>query len=174
MWLEIKALISALSIIFIAIVIGFLLYVEGGMMLIFILFLAMILSVISDMLIGYVIVKNDLKPQMDTTPTGKEAMGLITLTHRFRIINTTKGPEGKREFRFNKQNASVINKGDYQLRLKNGNSFFLAHESYDENINLADAKYAEKLEKDFKTTDLKEIHSRIKIEAKETEEASNA
>ena len=160
MWLEVKALLTVMAMVFIAIPLAFMLYIN--ILFAFLLFVAIGLFVFGDIIIGWQITKNDLKPQMDTTPPGKETMGLITLTNRFRIINTTKGPEGKREFRFNKENASVINKGDCQLRLLNGNSMFLAHESHDENINLAEAKYAENLEKEFKTTDLKIIHAKLK------------
>lgn len=157
MWLEVKMLMSVIAMIFIGIVTAF----NFGISLIFafLLLLAVGLIVIGDMLIGYQIWRNDLKPQMDYTPPGKETCILITLTKNFRIFNTVKGPEGERRFRFNGRNASVINKGDFQVRLKNGNSAFIAHESHDGNINLFEAKYAEKLNKEFETDSIKDIHA---------------
>lgn len=157
MYLEIKAIFSSIGIICAGIVMGFLLF--SNILLTVILLVSIIFFIIGDLFLGFKIVRYDLKPQLDPTPPGQETCILFDLTKNFRIINTFKKPHGKREFRYNNQDASVINKGNYQVRLPNGNGAFIAHESYDENIDLFEAKYAEKLKKKTGTSNLKEIYA---------------
>lgn len=164
MFIEIKAVLTVVSFVFIGIVISQIVYYD--LLLTFLLFMGMGLYFFGDMLIGYVITRNDLKPQMDPTPRRMETCLFISLTKRLYVFDTVKGPEGQRKFRFNGQDASVINHGDYQIRLPNGNSAFLAHESCEENLNLAEVKYAEITSKEFGTDDLKEIHAIAKAEVK--------
>lgn len=165
MYLEIKALMTTIAILFIILCIPILLQVS--ILFTMLAFMGIGLFVFGDILIGYLITRNNLKPQLDPTPRGWEPCLLFTLTGNFDVVNTLKGPEGQRSFRYNNQNASVINKGDFQIRMKNGNSAFIGHESVDENINLKEVKYAETIGKEFETNDLKEIHAKILAEMEE-------
>ena len=157
MFLEIKMLLSSIGIIAIAFVLSQIILVN--MLLGFLLIVGIGMIVFGDMLIGYLITRNRLQPQLDPTPPRKETCILFTLAGGFDVINTVKGPHGKREFKYNGKEASVINRGDYQVRLPNGNSAFVAHESLDENIDMFEAKYAEKMEKDVKTDDVREWYA---------------
>ena len=168
MLLEIKTSLTVICIIFLAIALSFILFIN--MLLAFLIIMAIGLYIFGDLFLCWQITKNDCIPQIDRTPSNKETMVLITLTKDLRIINTEKGPEGKREFMFNKTPATVINKGDYNIRLPNGNRAFLAHEGHDENIHPAETIYAEKLANKHRTTDLKTIHAKVLEEQKEGQE----
>ena len=80
------------------------------------------------------------------------------------FVVTRKRPLGKREFVYysnlqrTMSEASVINDGSYPVRTINGNPGFVAHESYDMNVDLYKAKALEKCEGD----DIKEIYYRVK------------
>lgn len=163
MWMEAKALITTFSFIFLGVVISQLIFLNLFMT--FMLIISMFLFLFGDILLGYLITKNDLKPQIDPTPYGKEPCVFVDNTSKLHIFNTTKGPEGQRKFVFNKHEATIINKGNYQVRLKNGNSAFIGHESCDENLNFAEAKYAEAISKEFESDDLKDIHAKILTDA---------
>jgi len=163
MFCEVKALFDAVAFIFIAIVMMQIIFFD--MMLGFLLLMSIGLVFMSDILILHLISKRRLKPQLDPTPRGMEACVLFTLTGDFDVINTVKKPHGKREFVYNKHDASIINRGDYQIRLPNGNTGFIGHELDDQNINLVEVKMAEEIHEEYKTDDLKEVYSLVdKIE----------
>lgn len=143
MWLEIKALMSGLGIIFI--VLGIFL---GDVMLLFILVLFGIgLILFGDIIIGYQITSNELKPQMDKTRAGYELTVFQELGGggRIHFIETKKGTLGQRKFRFHGKEAVPITDGKGMGTLPNGNRFFFSHESYDKNIDPAKCKAYEKL-----------------------------
>ena len=162
MWLEVKSLLSVIAFIFIGIVISQMLFLN--LFLSFLLFTAIGLVFFGDLIIGYQITRNHLKPLMDSLPAGKELGVLFTIGGLIDFVVTNKAPLGKREFSYyNRENrsmseASVINDGSYSIRTINGNHGFVAHESYDMNIDLREAKALEQIEGD----DIKEIYQSIK------------
>jgi len=136
MWLEVKVICTIIAMVMIAIVISQIFY--ASMFLVFILFVAIGVMVFGDMIIGFKI--SDYKALFDPTPRGKELMELQLLDGHLLYMNTTKGAYGKRSFRVNKEDGSVINDGDAGFILPNGNHGFRAHERFDRNIDPARAK----------------------------------
>lgn len=136
MWMEAKIMCTVIAMVMIAIVISQIFY--ASMFLVFILFVAIGMMVFGDMIIGFKV--SDYKPLFDPTPRGKELMELQLLDGRILFINTTKGAYGKRSFRVNKEDASVINDGDAGFILPNGNHGFRSHERFDRNIDPVRAK----------------------------------
>lgn len=161
MWLEVKVLLSVISMIFIGIVLSQILFLN--LILGFLLIMSIGLIFMGDLLIGWQITRNHLKPLMDPIPVSKELCVLHTIGGLMDFIVTRKGPMGKREFSYyNRENraiseASVINDGSYPIRTINGNTGFIAHESYDMNVDLREAKALEQCEGD----DIKEIYENI-------------
>lgn len=158
MYLEIKALLSVVAMVFIAIVLSQILFVN--LLFSFLLFAAIFLIIFSDMFLGYKIVTSDAKPIIEPTPKGKELMELQLLDGTVRFLNTTKAPLGVRKFRLHGVDASTINDGRGMGRLPNGNVFFRAHESYDRNVIPMKAKALEKWE----GKDIKEIYDNYAAE----------
>lgn len=146
MYLEIKAILSSVAMIFIAIVLMYILVYNFFFA--FLLLAAIAMVILGDMVIGYKITSSDAIPIIDPTPKGKELMELQQLDGRVKFINTTKGAHGKRSFRINNEDATVINDGHASFRLANGNHGFRAHESFDMNVDPKRAKALEKMEGD--------------------------
>jgi hypothetical protein len=139
MWIEIKAAMTGFGCIFIIFGVlfsAFMLVLMGVGMLIF-----------GDILIGWVITNNELKPLMDKTPYGHELTIFQELGGggKIHFINTKKDTLGQRKFRFHKKEAIAISDGKGMGTLPNGNRFFFSHESYDKNIDPAKCKIYEKL-----------------------------
>lgn len=131
MWMEAKALLSVFAMLCIAIVLSQILFVN--MMLGFLLIVPIALIVLGDIMIGFK--TSDFKPLYDPTPRGWELMELQLLDGKVVYMNTKKGAHGKRSFRINGEDASVINDGKKGFILMNGNRGFRAHENYDSNID---------------------------------------
>lgn len=145
--------------IFTAIVISQLLMIEGGLLLSVILFMAIGMYVFGDFVIGYFITKTHAKYYMEKPPANKEVTLLYTLTGLIDFVWTDKRPHGKREFVYNKKEASVINKGDDPIHLLSGATGFTSHENCDENLNMKEVKYAEKIADELGTDDIKEVYT---------------
>ena len=156
MYLEVKALLSSVAMIFIAIVLANILIYDFFFA--FLLLAAVVMVLLGDMVIGYKIVVSDAKAIMDPTPKGKELMELQQIDGRVRFINTTKHAHGKRSFRINGEDASVINDGESPFRLPSGNHGFRAHECFDMNV---DPKRAKALQQ-MKGADVKEMYYQAK------------
>jgi len=162
MYLEIKAVFSMIAMIMIAIVLSQILFIN--MIFGFLLIVAIGLIFMGDLIIGYQITRNHLKPLMDPIPANKELCILFTIGGMIDFVITRKRPLGKREFVYysnlqrTMSEASVINDGSYPVRTINGNPGFIAHESYDMNVDLYKAKALEKCEGD----DIKEIYYKVK------------
>jgi hypothetical protein len=152
LYLEVKALFSSVAMIFIAIVLVRIMMVD--LFLTFLLLVAIILVLMGDMFIGYKIVTSDVKPIMEPTPKGKELMELQQIDGRVRFMNTTKGAYGKRSFRINGEDASVINDGKAPFRLPSGNHGFRAHELFDMNVDPKRAKALQQMKGD----NIKEVY----------------
>jgi len=150
MYMEAKAVCTVISIICIAVIISQL--IAANFFLAFLLFIAIAMMIFGDMILGFKITR--FKPLFEPTPPGKELMELQLLDGRTHFINTTKGPHGKRSFRINKEDASVINDGNANFTLHNGNRGFRGHEMYDGNVDPFRAKALEKIVGD----DVKEIY----------------
>jgi len=161
--MEAKAMFSVMAIVMIAVGISQTIMQSSliGMLLI----MAIGLIVLGDFLIGIKI--SDFKALYDPTPRGWELMELQLLDGKAVFMNTKKGAHGKRSFRINNEDASVINDGKANFTLMNGNRGFRAHENYDGNIDPFRAKALEQME----GKDVKEIYyqAREKIQRGEYE-----
>jgi len=146
MWLEAKILLSIVAMIFIAIVLSQLLFLN--ILYAFLLFAAIGLIVFSDMLIGYQIKHNHVDVLIDPCPAGSEICVLFDFSGNMDFLRTKKGPLGTRQFVRYKKEATIINDGKYQLRTINGNHGFVGHESYDKNVDLFKTEALDKLEGD--------------------------
>lgn len=161
MWIEIKALMTGMSCIFL---------ILGVLLPAFILvFFAIGLMIFGDIIIGYQITVNGLKPQMDRTPPGYELTIFQELGGggRIHFINTKKDTLGQRKFRFHNKEAIAITDGKGMGTLPNGNRFFFSHESYDKNIDPARCKAYSKLPgenlKETYTAVIKNIDKEVKL-----------
>lgn len=160
MWLEVKLVISIVGIIFISIVLSQIILLN--FMLGFLLIMAIGLILLSDILISYQIKHNHVDKLIDPCPSSYELTVLHTLTGLIDFIWAKKGPQGKREFVYNNQEASYTNNGDYPIHTINGNFGSVTHESHDENVNLYDAKFAEKICDEFDVDDIKDLYHKVK------------
>lgn len=167
MWLEVKAIFTLISCVFLALVLGqiFLISLETGAdlsFLMFLIFVGIFLYIFGDIILGWQVTRTHAKYVMDKPPPGKVVIPLITLTGLLDFVWADKRPYGKREFVFNKQEASLIDRGDYPIHMLNGGHGCIGHESCDENINMFEVKYAEQIAKGTKTENLKEAYHIIK------------
>lgn len=136
MWMEVKALISGIAVLMMAIVCSQLILFSP--LLGFLCIVSIFLVIFSTILIG--MKTNDFKPLYDPTPRGWELMELQLLDGKTKFMNTQKGPHGKRSFRIHNEDATVINDGKASFTLSNGNRGFRAHENYDMNVDPHRAK----------------------------------
>ena len=136
MWMEAKVTISGIAIIMIAIVTSQIILLNN--LLGFLCIVTVGLIIFSDMLIGIKI--SDFKPIYDPTPRGWELMELQLLDGKVEYILTKKGAHGKRSFRIHGEDATVINDGEANFTLSNGNRGFRAHENFDLSIDPHRAK----------------------------------
>jgi len=143
MWLEIKAMMTSIGIIFITIGI----FLNEMFMVLLLILMGIGIIVFGDVIIGYQITVNECKPQMDRTPGGYELTIFQELGGggKIHFINTKKAPLGQRKFRFHNKEAIAITNGKGMGTLPNGNRFFFSHESYDKNIEPARCKAYEQL-----------------------------
>ena len=161
MYLIVKSLLSGIAIIFTMIVLIQILFTN--ILLGFMLIVSLFLMIMSDVFIMFKITDSDLKPLLEPTPKGKELMELQLLDGRTRFFNTVKGPQGKRSFRINGHDATVINDGKAQFRLPNGNMGFRAHELFDQNVDPFRCKAIEK----SKCDTIKDLYYRYKQNKKQ-------
>jgi hypothetical protein len=152
--MEAKAMFTVIAIVFIAVVLSQLLFVN--FLLGFLLMASIGVIIIGDILIGIKI--SDYKPLYDPTPRGWELMELQLLDGKTVFMNTRKGAHGKRSFRIHNEDASIINDGKGTFTLNNGNRGFRAHENYDGNIDPFRAKALEKTAKKLGVKDVKEMY----------------
>lgn len=151
MWIELKAMMTGIGLIFVVLGVllpAFMLVLMGIGILIF-----------GDILIGYQITSNELKPLMDKTPYGYELTLFQELGggSKLHFINTKKDVLGQRKFRFHNKEAIAITDGKGMGTVPNGNRFFFSHESYDKNIDPARCKAYSKLPGE----NLKEVYDEV-------------
>jgi len=158
MYLLIKSIFSAASMICIGIVLSQILLIN--LLLGFMLFIALFLVLLGDLFIGYKV--TPFKPLFEPTPKGQELTELQLLDGQVIFLNTTKGPQGKRSFRVNGHDASVINDGKSQFRVIGGNIGFRSHELLDRNVDPFRCKALEQMPGDS----IKEIFHRMKPKIK--------
>lgn len=158
MWIEVKIMLSIIAMIFIAIVLSQILFLN--MLYGFLLFVSIGMIVFGDILIGYQIKHNHLDVLMDPCPAGQEICILFDFSGNLDFQKVKKGPLGVRQFVKYKKEASIINNGDYQVRCINGNHGFIGHESYDKNVNLYKAEALDKLPGD----NMEEIIDQLPLE----------
>jgi len=141
MWMEAHSGCNVIALVCIAIVISQIFF--ASQFLVFILFVAIAMVVFGNILIGSRITR--FKPLFEPTPTGWELMELQLLDGRTHFMNTKKGAHGKRSFRINGEDATVINDGECNFTLHNGNRGFRAHEMFDGNVDPFRAKALQKM-----------------------------
>lgn len=130
MYLVVKSLLTVVALVCMGIVIGHIILLD--LFLGFLLIISMFLMIFGDVLIGYKV--TPFKALFEPTPKGMEFTEFQQLDGRVRFINTMKGPQGKRSFRVNGHDASVINDGKAQIRVPGGNIGFRSHEMIDRNV----------------------------------------
>ena len=168
MWLEVKAMITVISMAFIGIVLSQIIFLN--FFLGFLLFISMFLYIFGDMIIGWQIVRTHANRWIDKPPPGKIVIPLFTLTGLLDLVWADKKPKGKREFVYHKEEASLIDRGDYPIHLLNGGHGCIGLESCDENLNMVEAKYAEKIGQELGTDNTKEIYNIAKEKENENAE----
>jgi len=150
MWMEAKVILNVFAIIFIAVVCSQVILIN--FLLGFLCIASIGLIIFSDVLIGMKI--SDFKPLYDPTPRGWELTELQLLDGKVKYINTKKGPHGKRSFRIHGEDATIINDGNANFTLSNGNRGFRSHENFDRNIDPMRARALELMDGE----DIKEIY----------------
>ena len=167
MWMEVKTIFTIISAIFIGIVLSQILFLN--FFLAFLLFIAIGLMVFGDMIIGWQIMRTHANRVIDKPPPGKVVIPLFTLTGLLDFVWADKKPYGKREFVYNKEEASLIDRGDYPIHMLNGGHGCIGLESCDENLNMFEAKYAEQIGTELGTDSTKEIYAIVKEKEEKNE-----
>ena len=162
MWLETKIVFSIIAEVFIGIVISQILFSGIDIMLSLLLFMAIGMIFIGDVLIGSKIKNCHADKIIDPPPAGKEFAVMLTVNNLVDFIWSDKKPHGKREFMYHGTEASYYNKGDAQIHTLNGNYGCLIHEDHDENISPDEVKVAETISDEFDTEDIKDMYHKIK------------
>jgi len=162
MWLEVKLVISGIGIIFIAIVISQIILFNS--LLGFLLIMGIGLILFGDMFLGMKIKSTKANYWYERPPPGKELIVIKTLTGLLDLAWADKKPEGKREFVYNKQEASVINTGKDPIHTLAGARGCIAHESIDENIDTYEADAVNQWAEKYNTSDIKELYHAVKEE----------
>jgi hypothetical protein len=167
MWLEIKAIMTVMAVVFI-----FLAVAMSALTILTIVILLMGISfqIMGDVIIGYQITNKEAKPMIDSTPPRKELTILQEIGGKIHFINTDKAEMGIRKFRWHGKEASVINDGIGMFSLPNGNRGFFSHESYDKSISMILCKALEDIAKATEAKDIKEIYEKALIEVAEAKE----
>lgn len=170
MWMEAKVGIDLFGFAMIGVVMVLLLPYDLFLVMLLLMGIGMICF--GDILIGWKITRRWVKPWYESCPPGKEVGIALTIAGSVEALFTEKKPHGKREFVFHKQEASVVNHGDYNLHTPNGNSAFIMHEDHDENLNLHEVEYATQLAKELGNDDIKMIYNQTKNKEGDNENRS--
>jgi len=157
MYLEIKAIISGISMIAIFFVISQILF--ENFLLGFLLIASVGGFIFGDMLLGIKIINTNAQKWFEPLPQGTHEICILkTLSGLVELIVVEKGPKGIRYGMLHKKKIAVLNEGTGQIHTRNGNLGFFAHENYDKNINLLECKALEILDGD----DIKDIYYNLK------------
>jgi len=160
MWLEGKIMFSIISWVCIAIVVSQIILINA--LLGFLLVVALGMGFLGDLIICWTVKKNHVDKLFEPVPPGMELGIVVTLTGLIDFVWATKKPYGKREFVYNGEEASYVNKGTFPIHALNGNYGSLVHENYDEEVNLSQARAANKIKEEFNSEDVEEIYEKIK------------
>lgn len=161
MWLEVKAIFTFISMMMMAI--GMYLAFYFDFLIVFFLIMSLFFFILGDIVIGWKITSNHLIPLLDPLPPNSELCVYFDFSGNMDFLVVQKDKEGTRRFVKYKKNATIINKGDYQIRAISGNHGFVGHEDYIFNTNLNKAKALEKEKGDT----IKEIYANKKHIKKE-------
>ena len=159
MWAEFKAILTGISIVCLFIVMSQIIFYN--ILLGFLLFVAIGLMMFGDIIFLREHSRTHANLMMERPPSNKILIPIFTLSGLFDLVWAEKRPDGKREFVFNKQEATVIDRGDYPIHNIAGAHGCIGHEACDENVNMYEVKAAEQFEKQFDTADIKEIYRKI-------------
>jgi len=166
--MEVKAVFTVISMACIGIVLSQIILLN--FFLGFLLIIGIGLYVFGDIIIGWQISRTHANRVIDKPPPGKVVIPLFTLTGLLDFVWAVKRPYGKREFVYNKEEASLIDRGDYPIHMLNGGHGCIGLESCDENLNMFEAKYAEKIGTEMGTDSTKEIYAIAKEQENEDEQ----
>jgi hypothetical protein len=156
MWLEIKEILTGVGTAFI--LVGVVLIPGLTIVDMLIVFMGVSMFVMGDILIGYQITTNEIKPQMDRTPPGMELTIFQEINGKIHFRNTKKDMMGLRKWRWHNREAACINDGLGMFTLPNGNRGFFSHESYDKSINLILCSALDKIAKETDSRNIQEIY----------------
>lgn len=152
MILEMKGFFTIISVSMTAIVIG--LTINQAFLLSFILIMGLMFSIIGEAFLYVKMFNTQANRWLESNKPDQEKCILFDMSHNVTLQRVTKKEEGKREFvRYNKE-ASIINRGRYPIRFPNGDRGFVGHESYDLDVDLAEAEALDQLPGE----DIKEIY----------------
>lgn len=154
MWLEIKAVITIISCVIIALIVG----ITGNIVLAMMALVAIIVMISGDITIGWKIINTDAINLLDPNRPGERTVFLHLIGGGLRVLRGKKVPRGKIEFLIKKIKASVIDEGTYPVRTVNGNSGVVAHESYDKNINYYKSEALKTLFKTYNVDNVKDLY----------------
>ena len=162
MWLEVKAVISIISIFIIAIICA----LSGNLIFVFLALMSIFTMLFGDIILGWKIVSTDAIHKLDPIGLDEKIIELHLNGGGVKLFKAKKGPLGKLLFTWKKQKASIIDDGSYTLSYPNGNQAVIGHESYDKNINFYEAELLKRLFKDNNVDNVKDLYEVLK--AKET------
>jgi len=159
MWLEAKAVFTLIAAVLMCAVMIWEMLVSP--LIAILLMMALTFIILGDIMIGIKITNNHLQPLMDPNKPNEETCVYFDFAGNLDFIKTIKGSENTRKFVKYKQNATIINNGDYPIRTINGNRGFIGHENYDNNVNLEEAEALDKTDGE----DIKEIYAKRVIKS---------
>jgi len=163
MWLEMKYLLSGVGFFLFCVAIGVLLTgMASSKIIVFIIFLGFGLVMFGDIALYIKIKSSHADLWFEPLPPGFEIGIMETNTHMVDLVKARKGPEGKREWVYNKQEASCVVSGKHVIHNPIGNHGFYCHEGYDQDIDPVDCMGLEKLKGD----DIEECYDNIIKERK--------
>lgn len=151
-------MLNLFGFIFIGIVIAYLLQPGVNMLFPFLLLMGMGVIIFGDIIYGFKTTRPWVKPWYEFTKPGQEIGIICTIAGGIQAVVMEKKPHGKSEFVFHRQEAAVINHGDYPLHTPNGNPAVLIHEDHDENLNACEIEYATRIREKAGTNDVKTLY----------------
>lgn len=166
--MEVKALFTLFAIVLTSIVISQI--ILFNLFLGVILFMAIGIYAFGDIVMGWQITRTHATFVIDKPPPNQVVIPIFTLTGLLDFVWATKKPHGKREFVYHKEEASLIDRGDYPIHMLNGGHGCIGLESCDENLNMFEAKYADDLGKQLGTDNTKEIYAIAKTKDEKHEQ----
>jgi len=157
MWLEVKAAITLIG----CAIIGICLGLTGNLIIAVIALMGIGTIIFGDVLIGWKIVSTQAILALDPNAPGERTIDLFLIGGGRQLAKGKKGMEGKIEFLYNKQPATVIDTGKYPTHWPNGNLGVVAHETYDKTIDLYELEALNLSSQELEADDIKGMREMI-------------